>query len=83
MHSAEPRPDAPWIKRNNYGVVFTDEVMGVDIDIKTEKSLKKLDEMRIEAEPAESPQRDKQRLKEMFALDPNVEDRLNQFMRKH
>lgn len=43
MSSTEPRPDAPWIKRNTFGVIFTDEVIGGDIDIKTEKSLKKLD----------------------------------------
>jgi hypothetical protein len=42
MNSTEPRPDAPWIKRNTFGVVFTDDMVGTDIDIKTEKSLKKL-----------------------------------------
>lgn len=71
MSSTEPRPDAPWIKRNNFGVVFTDEMVGVDIDIKTEKSLKKLQEIKIEAEE-ESPPMNKNRLKEMFALDPQV-----------
>jgi hypothetical protein len=50
MMSAEPKPDAPWIKRNNFGVIFTDEVVGVDIDIKTEKSVKRDDDIRIEAE---------------------------------
>ena len=35
MNSTEPRPDAPWIKRNTFGVVFTDEMVGIDIDIKT------------------------------------------------
>ena len=47
MNSTEPRPDAPWIKRNTFGVIFTDEMVGVDIDIKTEKSLKRLDEIKI------------------------------------
>ena len=42
MSSTEPRPDAPWIKRNVFGVVFTDEMMGTDIDIKTQKSVKKI-----------------------------------------
>lgn len=35
MNSTEPRPDAPWIKRNTFGVIFTDDMVGVDIDIKT------------------------------------------------
>jgi hypothetical protein len=48
MSSTEPRPDAPWIKRSTFGVIFTDEMVGVDIDIKTEKSLKRLDEIKIE-----------------------------------
>jgi hypothetical protein len=48
MSSAEPRPDAPWIKRNTFGVIFTDEMVGVDIDIKTEKSIRRLDEIKIE-----------------------------------
>lgn len=47
MSSTEPRPDAPWIKRNLFGVVFTDEMMGTDIDIKTQKSAKKMDEIKI------------------------------------
>ena len=49
MNSTEPRPDAPWIKRNNFGVIFTDEMVGVDIDIdiKTEKSIKKFEEIKI------------------------------------
>ena len=54
MNSTEPRPDAPWIKRNTFGVIFTDEMVGVDIDIKTQKSVKKFDEIKIEVEQ-ESP----------------------------
>lgn len=40
MSTPEPRPDAPWIKRNSHGVIFTDEIMGFDVDLKTEKSLR-------------------------------------------
>lgn len=39
MCSTEPRPDAPWIKRNMHGVIFTDEVIGFDVDLRTEKSI--------------------------------------------
>lgn len=35
MSSTEPRPDAPWIKRNSHGVIFTDEIVGFDVDLKT------------------------------------------------
>ena len=41
MSSIESRPDAPWIKRNKFGVVFTtsEELLkGEDVDIKTERS---------------------------------------------
>ncbi len=38
MSSTEARPDAPWIKRNSFGVIFTDEVISFDIDINTAKS---------------------------------------------
>jgi hypothetical protein len=41
MSSIESRPDAPWIKRNKFGVVFTtsEELLKVeDVDIKTERS---------------------------------------------
>jgi hypothetical protein len=81
MSSTEPRPDAPWIKRNVFGVVFTDEMVGVDIDIKTEKSLKKLDEIRIEVE--NSPGREKDKLRGMFALGADVEDKLAKLMSKN
>lgn len=50
MGSTEPRPDAPWIKRNNFGVIFTDEMMGVDVDIQTEKSVKRLSEIKMESD---------------------------------
>lgn len=41
MSSIESRPDAPWIKRNKFGVVFTtsEELLKLeDVDIKTERS---------------------------------------------
>jgi hypothetical protein len=41
MSSIESRPDAPWIKRNKFGVVFTtsEELLKVeDVDIRTERS---------------------------------------------
>lgn len=73
MSSSDPRPDAPWIKRNNFGVIFTDEMVGVDIDIKTEKSIKKFDEIKIEAdEQQDSPPIEKEKLKNIFALDADV-----------
>lgn len=81
MSSTEPRPDAPWIKRNNFGVIFTDEMMGVDIDIKTQKSVKKLEQIKIEVE--ESPISEKARLKDMFALDANTETKLAKLMGKN
>jgi hypothetical protein len=81
MGSTEPRPDAPWIKRNVFGVIFTDEMVGVDIDIKTEKSIKKLEEIKIEVEQ-ESPQIEKTKLKDMFALDANVENKLAKLMER-
>ena len=40
MSSIESRPDAPWIKRNKFGVVFTtsEELLKIeDVDIKTER----------------------------------------------
>ena len=39
MSSTDPRPDAPWIKRNSFGVIFTDQIVGFDVDLKTQKSL--------------------------------------------
>ena len=81
MSSTEPRPDAPWIKRNTFGVIFTDEMVGVDIDIKTEKSVKKFEEIKIELEQ-ESPVVEKSKLKDMFALDTNVENKLAKLMQK-
>ena len=47
MSSTEPRPDAPWIKRNNFGVIFTDEVMGFDVDLKTQKSINNFEPIKI------------------------------------
>ena len=38
MSSTDPRPDAPWIKRNSFGVIFTDQIVGFDVDLKTQKS---------------------------------------------
>ncbi len=83
MSSTEPRPDAPWIKRNNFGVIFTDEMVGVDIDIKTQKSIKKLQEIKIEVEEQESPQVDRGKLKDMLALDADMESKLARLMKKN
>ena len=82
MSSTEPRPDAPWIKRNNFGVIFTDEMVGVDIDIKTQKSVKKLQEIKIEMEP-DSPVVEKKNLKNMFALDSDTQNKLAKLMNKN
>ncbi len=79
MSSTQPRPDAPWIKRNVFGVVFTDEMVGVDIDIKTQKSLKRLDEIKIELDQ-ESPVVEKSKLKDMFFLDAETETKLAKLM---
>lgn len=46
-------------------------MVGVDIDIKTEKSLKKEEEIKIETEEQESPQM-KANFKNIFALDADV-----------
>lgn len=81
MSSTQPRPDAPWIKRNTFGVIFTDEMVGVDIDIKTEKSLKKEEEIKIETEEQESPQM-KANFKNIFALDADVQSKLTRLMLK-
>lgn len=82
MSSTEPRPDAPWIKRNVFGVVFTDEMVGVDIDIKTQKSLKRLDEIKIELDQ-ESPVVEKSKLKDMFFLDAETENKLAKLMQRN
>ena len=82
MISTEPRPDAPWIKRNVFGVVFTDEMVGVDIDIKTQKSLKRLDEIKIELDQ-ESPVVEKSKLKDMFFLDAETENKLAKLMQRN
>jgi hypothetical protein len=37
INCTEARPDAPWIKRNNFGVVFTQDLMGCDVDLDTEQ----------------------------------------------
>ena len=56
-------------------------MVGVDIDIKTEKSVKKFEEIKIELEQ-ESPVVEKSKLKDMFALDANVENKLAKLMHK-
>lgn len=79
MGSTEPRPDAPWIKRNMHGVVFTDEIVGVDIDLKTEKSVNNLDPIRIESELEEEEFREKtekSRMKDILLLDQGLEEKL-------
>jgi hypothetical protein len=51
MCSMDPKPDAPWIKRNSDGIIFTDEIIGFDIDLKTEKSINNnLEVIRMENE---------------------------------
>lgn len=83
MSSTEPRPDAPWIKRNTFGVIFTDEMVGVDIDIKTEKSIKRSDEIKIDADESDQEPMPRSQLKDMFALDAEVEDKLARLMSRH
>lgn len=58
-------------------------MVGVDIDIKTEKSIKKFDEIKIEAdEQQDSPPIEKEKLKNIFALDADVESKLAKLMKK-
>ena len=33
MKRIEIKPEAPWIRRSEEGVIFTDEVMGCDVDL--------------------------------------------------
>lgn len=80
MNSVQPRPDAPWIKRNTFGVIFTDEMVGVDVDIKTENSIKKLQQIKIEGEEQQIYHGEK--LKHIFALDADVENKLAKLMKK-
>lgn len=84
MGSTEPRPDAPWIKRNVYGVVFTDEIMGVDVDLRTEKSFNNLDAIKIETENYEEAEdsNEREKVKNRLVIDQNLEQKLERLMKK-
>jgi hypothetical protein len=40
MSSIEIKPEAPWIRRSDQGVIFTDEVVKYDIEISQSSSSK-------------------------------------------
>ena len=79
MSSTEPRPDAPWIKRNSFGVIFTDEIVGFDVDLKTEKSLGAI---KIEMD-SEEVQEEKSKMREILTLDSKVEEKLDKLINKN
>ena len=60
-------------------------MVGVDIDIKTQKSIKRLEEIKIEADehPDSPPPVPKEKLKNIFALDADVENKLAKLMKKN
>lgn len=60
-------------------------MVGVDIDIKTQKSIKKLEEIKIEADQYQDspPSVPKDKLKNIFALDADVENKLAKLMKKN
>lgn len=59
-------------------------MVGVDIDIKTEKSIKKFDQIKIEADEQQDspPPIEKEKLKNIFALDADVQNKLAKLMKK-
>ncbi len=57
-------------------------MVGVDIDIKTEKSRGKIEEIKIESEEHENHRAEKEKLKNIFALDADVENKLAKIMKK-
>jgi hypothetical protein len=38
MYSIEIKPEAPWIRRSDQGVIFTDEVIKYDIELSQSSS---------------------------------------------
>lgn len=57
-------------------------MVGVDIDIKTEKSRGKIEEIKIQSEEHENHRAEKEKLKNIFALDADVENKLAKIMKK-
>ena len=38
MSTIEIKPEAPWIRRSEEGVIFTDDVVGVDVELSKSSS---------------------------------------------
>ena len=38
MSAIEIKPEAPWIRRSDEGVIFTDDVVGVDVELSESSS---------------------------------------------
>lgn len=76
INNTEARPDAPWIKRNSFGVVFTQDLMGCDIDLETEQEQSGIHHREDEVSSPTDRNDERKRLKETLLLDPATEARL-------
>lgn len=56
-------------------------MVGIDVDIKTQNSIKKLEEIKIEGDQQQIYHGEK--LKHIFALDADVENKLAKLMKKN
>ena len=44
MKLIEVKPEAPWIKRSEEGVIFTDDIIGCDVELSMSSSSEESDE---------------------------------------
>ncbi|EAS02746.2 tetratricopeptide repeat protein (macronuclear) [Tetrahymena thermophila SB210] len=69
----ENKPEAPWIRRNTNGVIFTDNIQVFeDLDLETEEKEKNDQDRRIEID----------RMKAKLMLDKDIEDKLKNLQKK-
>lgn len=96
MNNVENRPEAPWIKKNENGVIFSDQLENCEnLDLSSKHSLEKFEENKavqdfnensdeeIEVNSIEkSSGIDRQKMKKKLKLGSQIEEKLKKMMNK-
>lgn len=64
----ENKPEAPWVKRENETLVFTDNIYYADVDIHSEE------------EELKHKKKKKSDIKQALKLDDNIQNKLNRLL---
>lgn len=98
ISEVENRPEPPWVRRNNQDLVFTDEVIDINVEFQTTEHDEEAEEEEYEGEEGEGEEGegteqeeeesreeaafDPRRFRDQMRLDDDIERKLQKIMQK-